>query len=92
MTNRQQKFGSASCGSTDMASQHMPVEDSIHREWLEHAERPPTCSVVACGGVLSERYVVTGLGSAWAMARQRPKEYPRKVDAVTRWSGVCPHT
>jgi len=26
------------------------------------------------------------------MARQRPLEYWRKVDAVTRWSGACSHT
>ena len=35
---------------------------------------------------------MTGLGSAWAMARRRTKEYPHKVDAATRCSGVCPHT
>ena len=35
---------------------------------------------------------MAGLASAWAMARQRPKEYRRKVDAATRCSGVCPHT
>ena len=33
-----------------------------------------------------------GLASAWAMARRRPKEYRRKVEAATRCSGVCPHT
>ena len=35
---------------------------------------------------------IAGLASAWAMARRRPKEYRRKVDAATRCSGVCPHT
>ena len=35
---------------------------------------------------------MAGLASAWAMARRRRKEYGRKVDAVTRCSGVCPHT
>ena len=35
---------------------------------------------------------MVGLASAWAMARGRPKEYRRKVDAATRCSGVCPHT
>ena len=30
--------------------------------------------------------------SAWAKAWQRPKEYRRKVDAATRFSGECPHT
>ena len=33
---------------------------------------------------------MTGLASAWAMARRRPKEYRRKVDAATRCSGVYP--
>ena len=27
---------------------------------------------------------VTGLASVWAMARRRPREYRRKVDAATR--------
>ena len=35
---------------------------------------------------------MTGLASAWAIARRRPKEYRRKVDATTRCSGVCPHS
>ena len=35
---------------------------------------------------------ITGLPSAWAMARRRPKEYRRKADAATRCSGVYPHT
>ena len=43
-------------------------------------------------GVLSEGAGMAGLASAWAMARRRPKEYRRKVDAATRCSGVCPHT
>ena len=29
---------------------------------------------------------MAGLASAWAMARRRPKEYRRKVDAATRCS------
>ena len=32
------------------------------------------------------------LSSAWAMARRRPEEYRRKVDAATHCSGVRPHT
>ena len=35
---------------------------------------------------------LAGLAYALAMARRRPKEYRRKVDAATRCSGVCPHT
>ena len=35
---------------------------------------------------------MAGLASAWVNVRRRPKEYFRKVDAATRYSGVCPHT
>ena len=35
---------------------------------------------------------MAGLASDWAMARRRPKEHRRKVDAATRCSAVCPHT
>ena len=35
---------------------------------------------------------MAGLVSAWAMVRRRAREYRHKVDAVTRCSGVCPHT
>ena len=52
--------------------------------------------VVCLGDGQTEAYlkdmVMTGLASAWAMARRRPKEYRRKVDAATRCSGVCSHT
>ena len=33
-----------------------------------------------------------GQASAWGMARRRPLEDRRKVDAVTRCSGTCSHT
>ena len=61
-------------------------------EWLENGEGASTDFMVASGEVFSERYGMAGLASAWAMARRRPKEYRRKVDAATRCSGVCPHT
>ena len=35
---------------------------------------------------------MAGLASAWAMARWRPREYRRNVDAATRCFGVCYHT
>ena len=35
---------------------------------------------------------MAGLASAWAMVRRRPKEYRRKVDAVTRCPGIHPQT
>ena len=34
---------------------------------------------------------MTGLASAWAMARRRTKGYRHKVDAATRCSGVSPY-
>ena len=34
---------------------------------------------------------MAGLASAWAMARRRPKDYRRKLDAATRCSVVRPH-
>ena len=51
---------------------------------------------VCLGDGQTEAYLkdmdMTGLASAWAMARRRPKEYRRKVDAATRCSGVpSPH-
>ena len=51
-----------------------------HASWLRQVE-----SYLKDAGM-------TGLASAWAMGRRRPKEYGRKVDAATRCSGVCPHT
>ena len=51
---------------------------------------------VCLGDGQTESYLkdmdITGLASVWAMARQRTKEYLRKVDAATRCSGVCPRT
>ena len=53
-------------------------------------------SWVCLGDGQSEAYLkdtgMAGLASAWAMARRRPREYRRKVDAATRCSGVCSHT
>ena len=33
---------------------------------------------------------MTGVASAWVMARRRMKEYRCNMDAATRCSGVCP--
>ena len=51
-----------------------------HASWLRQVE-----SYLKFAGM-------AGLASAWTMARRRPKEYRRKVDAATRCSCVCPHT
>ena len=52
--------------------------DSVLSRFLElgHIERQPHSEPGVC----------------WTMARRRPKDYRRKVDAATRFSGVCPHT
>ena len=74
-----------------------PAENRHHRiylsgsEWLDHAEGPPKCFVIASGGGWKD-IGMTALASAWAMDRRRPKDYRRKVDAATRCFGVCPHT
>ena len=51
---------------------------------------------VCLGDGQTEAYLkdmdMTGLASAWVMARRRPREYRRKVDAATHCSGVSPHT
>ena len=48
--------------------------------------------VVCLGDGQTETYLkdmgMAGLASAWAMARRRPEEYRRKVDAATRLT-VC---
>ena len=61
-------------------------------EWLDHAERRPHASWLRQVESYLKDTDMAGLASAWAMARRRPKEYRRKVDAATRCSGVCPHT
>ena len=61
-------------------------------EGLDHAEGVSTRFMFASGGALSKGISMTGSASTWAMARRRPKEYRRKVDAATRCSGVCPYT
>ena len=51
---------------------------------------------VCLGDDQTEAYLkdtgMAGLASVWAMARRRPYEYRRKVDAATPCSGVCLHT
>ena len=51
---------------------------------------------VCLGDGQTEAYLkdmgMTDLPSVWVMARRRPKEYRRKLDAATRCSGVWPRT
>ena len=60
-------------------------------EGLDQTEEASTSFMIASGGVLSNGYR-HGLTSAWVMAKRRPKEYRRKVDAVTCCSGIYHHT
>ena len=60
-------------------------------EGYEH-DGPGVCMGDSQTEAYPEDMRMTGLASDWAMARRRPMEYRRKVDAATRCSGVCPHT
>ena len=51
----------------------------------------PQASKLGQGASYLKDTGMAGLASAWAMARRRPKEYCRKVDVASRFSGVCPH-
>ena len=71
----------------DASVVNRPPDSLLSRsKWLDHVEGAPTHFMVASSGVISEG--CGGPDVAWAMARRRPKEYRRKVDAATR----CPHT
>ena len=69
----------------------MVVPDGVLSKGYGH-DGPGVC----LGDGQTEAYLkdmgMTGLASAWVMARRRPKEYRRKVDAATRCSGKSPHT
>ena len=51
----------------------------LHASWLRRVE-----TYLKDAGI-------AGLASAKVMARRRPKQNRRKVDAATRCSGVCPN-
>ena len=77
---------------------HFPDAEPAHQillarepcEWRRPMGRPRALWLQQVDQHLKEM----GMGqvSAWGMARQRPLEYRRKVDAVTRCSGACSHT
>ena len=62
----------------------------LRSEWLDHAEGASTRYMVRQVKAYLRDRGMTGLASAWPMARRRPKEYRREVDAATRCSDVCP--
>ena len=71
---------------------HTPDSFLSISELLDHAEGASTGFMVASGGVLSKGYGHDDMASALAMARRKPDDDRRKMDAETRCSGVCPHT
>ena len=60
------------------------------REWRRPMGRPSASWLQQVDRHLKEMGM--GQASAWGMARRRPLEYRRKVDAATRCSGACSHT
>ena len=73
---------------TDPAHQILSARES--REWRRPMDRPRSSWLQQVDRHLKEMGM--GQTSAWAVARCRPREYRRKVDTVTRYSGACSHT
>ena len=72
----------------DPAHQILSVREP--REWRRPMGRPHASWLQQVDRHLKEMGL--GQASAWGMARQRPLEYQRKVDAATRCSDACSHT
>ena len=72
----------------------LAAEDPAHRifscrdprDWIMPRGRPHGSGLSQVESHLKDMGMA-GQSSAWAMARWRPNEYRRKVDAATRWSG-----
>ena len=60
----------------------------VEIQGLDHAEGRPHASWLRQVEAYLKDTGMAGLVSAWAMARRRPSENRRKVDAATRCSGV----
>ena len=60
-------------------------DSELKRNSLNLVNEPTTFSLMIATDM-------EGLASACAMARRRPRDYRRKVDAATRCSGICPNT
>ena len=73
---------------TDPAHQILSARES--REWRRPMGRPCASWLQQVDRHLKE--IGMGQASACGMARRRPLEYRRKVDAATRCSGACSHT
>ena len=72
----------------DPAHQILSVRESL--EWRRPMGRTRSSWLQQVDQHLKE--IGMGQASAWGMARLRPLEYRRKVDAVTRFSGASTHT
>ena len=72
----------------DPAHQILSARES--REWRRLMGRPCALWVQQVDRHFKEMGM--GQASAWGMARRRPLEYRRKVDAETRCSSTCSHT
>ena len=72
----------------DPAHQILSVRES--REWRRLMGRPRASWLSQVDRHLKE--IGMGQEYAWGMARWRPLEYRRKMDAATRCSGACSHT
>ena len=59
-------------------------------EWKRAMDQPRA----SCLQQVDQHLEEMGMGqeSAWGIARRRPLEYRRKVDAATSCSGMCSHT
>ena len=82
-------YGHVACyPDADPAHQILSARES--REWGRPKGRPRASWLQQVDWHLKEMGM--GQASPWGMARQRPLEYRRKVDAATRCSGACSHT
>ena len=77
---------------------HFPDADPAHQilsamepcEWRRPMGQPLASWLQQVDQHLKEMGMVQA--SAWGLARRRPLEFRRNVDAVTRCSGACSHT
>ena len=80
------------CGATPCGAFRLADSFLLRSEGLVHVEAAPQASWLREVEAYLKDVGMTVLASAWTMARQRPRKYRRKVDAVTRCSDVRPHT
>ena len=80
-------YGTSPCGGC------RPSDSLLSRfEWLDYVEERPQALRLRQVESYLKDVDMTGLASAWAMDRRRPKEYRRKVDAATRCFVACFNT